>query len=207
MNGFEFVKINNNPFLYGDDNRTVILDNSFMMMKYPVTVSQYRAFCSITGRNMPMQPNWGWIDEHPIVNVSWYDANDFAEWLELALPTTEEWELASRGIYGRLYPWGNEWDFSRCCNSVNGQIKSTIKIGSYPSGVSPYGVHDMAGNVWEWTCSNNRINEDYIVHGGSWFNFHENNFHNTFVNYRSPENFYNNVGIRCILRLPGISNA
>ncbi|MEI6520406.1 MAG: hypothetical protein WCO98_10290, partial [bacterium] len=72
MNGFEFVKVNNNPFLCGDDNRTVVLDCSFMMMKYPVTVSQYRAFCSITGRDMPLPPNWGWIDDHPMINVTWY---------------------------------------------------------------------------------------------------------------------------------------
>jgi sulfatase modifying factor 1 len=204
MNGFEFVKVKNNAFLYGTENRTITLDNSFMMMKHPVTVSQYKAFCKSVNCQMPATPNWGWIDDHPIVNISWQDANNFAEWLELSLPTTEEWQLASRGVYGRKYPWGNDWDPDRCCNSVKGQIKSTAKIGSYPAGVSPYGIHDMAGNVWEWTCSKYNNSDEYIIQGGSWFNFNEVNFANSYLNHRLPDNFYNNVGFRCILRLPGI---
>ncbi len=202
MNGFEFVKVNNNPFLYGENNIQMTLECSFMMMKYPVSVSQYKAYCKAANRNMPMPPNWGWIDDHPMVNISWYEAKEFANWIELALPTSEEWQLASRGVYGRLYPWGNEWDKNRCCNSVETPVKSTVKIGLYPAGTSPYGIHDMAGNVWEWTGSILQDIDDYIIQGGSWFNFHEKSFYNTFTNHRPPDNCYNNVGFRCILRLP-----
>jgi len=133
--------------------RKVNLDG-YWIYKREVTVAQYRKFCQATGRDMPEAPSWGWKDDHPIVNVSWDDATAYAKWAGVALPTEAQWEKAARGTDGRGYPWGNEWDNSKCANSEgNMDLNSSTKpVGSYASGISPYGVHDMAGNVWEW-CS------------------------------------------------------
>ena len=128
--------------------RTVYLD-SYWVYKYEVTVGQYRKFCSESGKQMPKMPSWGWIDSHPIVNVSWQDATTYAKWAGGSLPTEAQWEKAARGTDGREYPWGNQWDASKC-NGYSKGPKKTQTVGSYASGVSPYGCMDMAGNVWEW---------------------------------------------------------
>lgn len=129
----------------------VYLD-TYEIGKYEVTVAQYRKFCRATGRAMPVEaPPWGWKDDHPIVNVSWFDAEAYCKWAGGRLPTEAEWEKAARGTEGRTYPWGNTWDKNKCANYGLG-LKSTAAVGSYPSGASPYGCMDMAGNVWEWSA-------------------------------------------------------
>ena len=126
--------------------------SGFWMGKYEVTVGQYRAYCTATGRSMPTStPSWGWIDSHPMVNVSWEDVVAYGTWSGLKLPTEAQWEYAATGGDGRVYPWGNTWDSSRCITDEAG-ARSTASVGSRPSGVSPFGMLDMAGNVWEW-CS------------------------------------------------------
>ena len=87
-----------------------------------------------------------------MVNVSWQDAMVFCEWAGVRLPSEAEWEKAARGTDGRLWPWGNEVpDKERCNFGMN--VGDTTPVGNYPKGASPYGVLDMAGNVWEWTGS------------------------------------------------------
>jgi formylglycine-generating enzyme required for sulfatase activity len=102
-------------------------------------------------------------DDHPVMQVSWEDAAAYCEWIGAHLPTEAQWEKAARGTDGRMWPWGNTYDGSRgsfCdaqCpverwkhNSYNDGYAFTAPVGSFPSGASPYGALDMAGNVWEW---------------------------------------------------------
>jgi formylglycine-generating enzyme required for sulfatase activity len=129
----------------------VILDN-YYIAKNLVTVAQYQMFCQETGMQMPSVPKWGWHDNHPIVNVSWNEASAYAKWAGGSLPTEAQWEKAARGTDGRIFPWGNTWDSSKCSNGIGKQQGTIFPVGSYPTGASPYGVLDMAGNISQW-CS------------------------------------------------------
>lgn len=142
---------------YADEKpvHTVHLDK-YYIGKYEVTVGQFKKFCNATGKTMPEQPSWNNRDDHPVVNVTWNDAKAYCDWAGLRLPTEAEWEKAARGPstgsgQARKYPWGNKWNSSKCNSSENGDsYTNTSPVGSFPSGVSPYGAYDMAGNVWEW---------------------------------------------------------
>ncbi|GEM_PF-1374159 len=128
--------------------------NSYYIYKTEVTVAQYRKFCKSIKRDMPEEPIWQWQETHPIVNITWNDAKAYANWAGVQLPSEAQWEMAARGTDGRIYPWGNEWDETKCANNSNTGQRTTTKgphpVGSFPLGASPYGVMDMAGNVWEW---------------------------------------------------------
>jgi serine/threonine-protein kinase len=212
----EFLMGSNNGYDDEKPQRRVYLDG-YWIYKYPVTVAQYRKFCRVTGRQEPPPPYWGWEDDHPIVNVSWHDAVAYCEWAGVRLPTEAEWEKAARGTDGRKYPWGNEWDGSKCANSVgSNNLRSTAPVGSYPQGVSPYGVHDMAGNVWEWCAdwydgnyyrsapSKNpqgpSSGERRVLRGGSWNRVGENNFRAADRNRYNPDYRWYNNGFRCAAR-------
>jgi formylglycine-generating enzyme required for sulfatase activity len=127
--------------------------NAFYIDKYEVTNAQYKQFMDATGHKAPgywdnervNQPN------QPVVGVTWHDAVAYARWAGKRLPTEAEWEKAARGIDGRKYPWGNEWDGSKWSSGSGSVVyKSAAPVGSFPEGTSSYGVMDMAGNVWEW---------------------------------------------------------
>ncbi len=99
----------------------------------------------------PLGPssNLSGLEDHPVVHVSWNDAQSYCEWAGRSLPTEAEWEKAARGTEGWMYPWGDQSPNSDLAN-YNWNIGGTTKVGSYPNGSSQYGAVDMAGNVWEW---------------------------------------------------------
>jgi serine/threonine-protein kinase len=142
----------------GPERRPVYL-RSFYVDRFPVTNAQFATFLRSTGYRSEIgaefvshfrdgAPPRG-LEGHPITQVSWFDARAYAVWAGKRLPTEAEWEKSARGEDGRRYPWGkSEPDASR---ANYGRLRaSTIAVGSCPAGASPYGVEDLAGNVWEW---------------------------------------------------------
>lgn len=152
-----FIMGNNNDF-YDNDNdeipqHTVDLP-AFFLDKYPVTNRDYAVFTKATGHGRSRY--WsesGEIppgkDEHPVVGVTYADALAYARWKNRRLPTEEEFEKACRGTDARRWTWGNTFDNSR----ANVGQDTTTPVTAYPTGVSPYGAFEMAGNVWEWNSS------------------------------------------------------
>ncbi len=172
-----------------EEPQKVVKIDEFWIDKYEVTLGQYKMFCTATNRQLPELPEWV-RDDKPIVNVTWQDAVDYAKWRGGALPTEAQWEKAARGTDLRPFPWGtaptNDWSTGfRMSNAAMGRGTGAFAVGSFEIGVSPYGAHDMAGNVWEW-CSDwyqpdaykNMQNSnptgpangnDKVIRGGSWF--------------------------------------
>ncbi|MFQ5455125.1 MAG: formylglycine-generating enzyme family protein [Nitrospirota bacterium] len=157
--------------------------------KYEVTNAHYKRFVDATGHRIPKHWKDGKYPEkksnHPVVYVSWYDADAFCRWSGKRLPTEEEWEKAARGTDDRSFPWGNQFD-TRKANSPqywlrHGKKGDTMPVGSFEEGKSPYGLYDMAGNVYEWTDSwylpypGNRMTsmhygkKNKVMRGGSWY--------------------------------------
>jgi formylglycine-generating enzyme required for sulfatase activity len=128
----------------------------YRMARCPITNDQYSLFVVATGHAPP--PHWpeGSVPQgksnHPVVNVSWYDALAFCAWAGVRLPTEPQWELAARGADGRLWPWGNEKPTALRCNFAL-RVGGTTPADMFGDGASPYGVLDLAGNVWEWSSS------------------------------------------------------
>ena len=120
----------------------------FWMYRDPISVAQFHACCDATGWSMPDAPPWGWHDDHPMVNVGRNDIAQYAAWAHASIPTEAQWEKAARGDDGRTWSWGNSWEPEHCSHAIN--ATTTEPIGSHPGNVSPYGVRDMIGNVWEW---------------------------------------------------------
>ena len=189
--------------------------DAFYMAKYPVTNRQFAEFIAVGGyRTQAYWTDAGWElcqknkwtqprfyhdtkwnrPSHPVVGVTWYEAIAFCNWLNslsgdnlLSLPTEQQWQRAAQGDDGRAYPWGDDWDTSRCNNNVDNKgTGKTTAVDQYPNGASPYAVLDMAGNVWEWCLTEyysgstalqdanakakNETNVWRVVRGGSWLN-------------------------------------
>lgn len=183
------VKVPNGPFLYGAKKLRTVVNHDYWIDQYPVTNENYRAFIDANGyedkqywtsdawkwktTNTIRHPKF-WDDptwnkpDHPVVGVSYYEAESYAKWAGKRLPTELEWEKAARGEDGRQYPWGEEFDKDRC-NSKESDIGHTTSVSQYPEGVSPYGCYDMAGNVWEW-CADwyDKTKASRVVCSGCW---------------------------------------
>lgn len=136
----------------------------------------------------------------PVVNVSWYEAQAYCAWLNTVsseflpgygfrLAKHAEWERAARGTDGREFPWGNVFD-PTAANTNESAIQSTTPVCQYPQGVSPTGVWDMGGNVFEWV-------EQYGLRGGCWDNSHW--FARcAWRDWYNPESYFTGVGFRVV---------
>jgi len=125
---------------------------AYYIDKYEVTNEQYKVFVKATGHRKPRFINDKRYndDRQPVVGIGIQDAKDYAKWSGKRLPKEEEWEKAARGVDGNLWPWGNVPSSKK----YNGKRQANwlpVSVGSFPAGNSPFGLSDMAGNVWEMT--------------------------------------------------------
>ncbi len=122
---------------------------AYYIAAHEVTNAQWQRFDEATGYGVPW-PN-GRIpfgcEEHPVDRLGWHASGAYCEWAELRLPSELEWERAARGTNGLEYPWGDEWDATRCLVVSD---EETCRVWEYPQGRCPYGLFHMAGNVGEW---------------------------------------------------------
>ena len=229
----EWVDVPSGEFLMGsgEDDRMAFDDekpqrrvyvDAYRIGKYPVTNVQYRAFVVAAGHSMPGHWEGDEIpagkENHPVVEVNWEEAVAYCGWAsgvtgeQIRLPSEAEWEKAARGTDGRRYPWGKEWQEGRC-NLKEAGVLDTTPVGRYRGGVCPYGAHDMAGNVREWTDSwyqaypgSTRKAEAYgrknrVLRGGSW-NYFERNVRAAYRDRIDPSIRDSNVGFRCASTSP-----
>ena len=215
------IEVDENPV------RTVRIAPFFLDV-HPVTNAQYAEFVAATGHRTPKQWTGGvpppGEESRPVVWLSWFDASAYAAWAGKRLPTEVEWEKAARGTMGEdsngdgvgdgyKYPWGTQWNGTRCNTddetAYDGHIDGaagTAPVGTYPEGASIYGLHDMAGNVWEW-CAD--VYAPYrsphappdtgdlrVRRGGSWYSTFE-DARTAHRDSYTPEFSISTYGFRC----------
>ena len=151
--GRPLIHVPAGEYLSGPD-RDKASTGAFYIDRFPVTNAEYKKFVGAAGHEHPQHWRRGtWPEgkaDHPVVQVTWESAAAYAKWAGKRLPLEEEWEKAARGTDGRVWPWGNLFDSSKCNTNESG-LWDTTPVGKYsPPGDSPYGCVDMAGNVWEW---------------------------------------------------------
>lgn len=194
--------------------RKVSLDE-FHIDRTEVTNRQYKEYVDAKGARPPA--HWqgstypGNIADHPVVFVTWHDAEGYCKWKGKRLPTEAEWEKAARGADGRNFPWGNEFE-NRKLNTM-GEYGGTVPVGTFPDGASPYGALEMAGNAQEWVSDwyqaypgNDYKDPDYgekmkVVRGGGWGGMGHYTLQ-VYVrtatrNMAPPDGVFDDVGFRC----------
>ena len=198
----DWVTVPQGKFKYGDEKPKQLSLHGFRIARYPITNEQFQCFIADSGyqndewwhaleRIEPERP--GWSDaNHPRETVSWYEATAFCRWLDaklrdrgqidqgeqIRLPSEREWEKAARGTDGREYPWGEYSDgranINETYHSGTNNLSQSSAVGLYPHQALPYGLLDMAGNVWEWCFDKYDANENStaaprVLRGGSWY--------------------------------------
>ena len=195
----------------------VYLD-AYYIDKYELTNMEYTKCIGAGGCKEPKWGNWhrdlSW-ENHPVVGITWIQAEAYCKWAGKRLPTEAEWEKAAKGTDGRIYPWGDE--AGTCEYAILFEDRkagcgrnSTWPVGSKPKGASPYGVMDMAGNVFEWVSdwydgkyyknspasnpSGPMSGGDRVWRGGSWYQY---NYPTSRRSHSKPDSFGQEIGFRC----------
>jgi formylglycine-generating enzyme required for sulfatase activity len=213
--------------------------------RYPVTVEEFAVFVRAGGYNTAEywssegwakrfeakwttprlwdESRWTGDDRQPVIGVSWFEAQAYCRWLSIQtgrsyrLPLEAEWEKAARGTKGRIFPWGDEWEESRC-NTVEARMNHTTPVDKFsPKGDSPFGIADMAGNVWEW-CRSGWVDEYVypegrvpsanrrVVRSGAWDQMQD-LVRSAVRHWRAPGDFANNIGFRVVWSTEPIDEA
>jgi formylglycine-generating enzyme required for sulfatase activity len=216
----------NNQYSTATQNeRHLVIVPDFCVSRYPVTNAEYALFVKAMGADLPAHWREGEVPQgletHPVVNVSWFDALAYCQWLAqvssraVRLPTEAEWEKAARwdetARRSRVYPWGNEWDQNKCNNGYL-SLGTTTPVGIFTDGGGPTGLLDSVGNVWEWTTSlrkaypyqihDGREERDdptvaRVVRGGSWRSEPE-RVRCAYRHVDLPDSRHDRLGFRCV---------
>jgi formylglycine-generating enzyme required for sulfatase activity len=229
--GIEWILVPPGEFMMGDnfnegkeDEQPVhaVYLYEYFISKYEVTFEQYEKYCEETGSAKPYDNGWG-RGNRPVINVSWNNAERFCNWLSkkagknIHLPTEAQWEKAARGSDQRRYPWGNS---PPDCSKTNYDCDNqTHPVGSHPAGVSPYGLHDMAGNVSEWCRDGYRstyyyqspytnpeytpvyvyLHTRFVIRGGCWTSNHPMGIRCADRGDNTQESYSETVGFRLVM--------
>ena len=214
--------------------------SSYWIDKYEVTSSDFSAFLNenkkdahrfieiapsvtVQFENSVYKPREG-LENYPVNRVSWFGADAYCRWKEKRLPTEAEWEKAARGTDQRIFPWGNQFPdnsrvtFRRKFSEKGFQVMEPVD--GMLNGISPYGVHHMAGNVWEWVSDwfdaavyqdENRIDPkgpktgiSKVLRGGNWY-YKAYYMRTTYRFNERPEVFKVWQGFRCAQRDAGLN--
>lgn len=169
--GTLLVHIPEGDFLAGDKKHPVRLPGYYLAI-HSVTNAQFAQFLNEKQSSSGTMGEWihlgkshgisksgtsyvavNGYEHHPVRGCSYFGALDYCEWAGLSLPHELEWEKGARGLDGREFPWGNEWNPTRCRSNIRQFKKGTCSVWDYPAGTSPFGIYQMSGNVAEWTSS------------------------------------------------------
>lgn len=215
-----------NIFNFSQPIHEVYLDE-YWMYETEVTVEQYKMCLRAGACREPHELGSATIrdyfnnardQEAPVINVDWDMANEYCNWSGGRLPTEAEWEKAARGTDGRLFPWGDDFPNSNLANYDGARNYDVTYVGKYPAGASPYGLMDMAGNVYEWVSDwyhdsyykftphdnprgpNNFENQYFakVVRGGN-FSFEAAISSAALHDWYEPQKYANGVGFRCAM--------